>query len=580
MDSGPREAWTIRDVDDAARLRLVKDLGLHDVTARCLVARGVTEPDKAGNFLAPRLGQLRPPAGMAGFREAQERLVSAIQRRETIGIFGDYDVDGVTSTALLTSFLRGIGATVVRKVAERDAGYGFGEAQALWFADQGCRLIVTLDCGTSDVPAILAARARGVDVIVVDHHQVPDRADHPALALLNPHRPDSTYPFRGLCSAGLAFYVAAGLRTALRQAGWFTGGRAEPDIRNLLDLVAVGTIADLAPLREENRILVTAGLAELSQRRRPGLLALLRAAQVPDDRPLDEIDVGWRIGPRLNAPGRLGDAEPALALLLAADTAEAEQRVAVLEEANTRRRLIQDQMLAEALVDAAALPDLPALVVARAGWHAGVAGIVAAKLVDRFARPSVVIAIDERKGEGRGSVRSVPGVDAYRALHACREHLVRYGGHAQAAGLSVDLSQGAARIEALRHAFANEAATCERTPPSIAVDALLSLGDVSDKLATELGSLAPFGMANQAPVLAAQGSRVTASRRVGEDGSHLKLTLECGRDLSSHQAIAFRMGERDPGVGATVDVAFRPEVSTFRGTRRLELNVCALRPAL
>ncbi len=270
----------------------------------------------------------------------------------------------------------------------------------------------------------------------------------------------------------------------------------------------------------------------------------------------------------------MGDAEPALALLLAVDAAEAQSRVAVLEEANTRRRTIQDQMLAEALDDALAGDDLPAVVVARTGWHPGVAGIVAAKLVERFGKPAVVIAVDERAGEGRGSVRSVPGVDAFRALDACRDLLVRYGGHAQAAGLTVVPGQ----IDSLRTAFAAQAAG-ERSPQMVNVDAMISLGDVDDKLADELRSLAPFGMSNQAPIIAAPRARVTASRRVGEDGSHLKLTLECERDATSHSAIAFRMGERDPGVGATVDVAFRPEMSTFRGTRRLELNVCALRLA-
>lgn len=567
-------AWRLRSVDEPASLRLVRDLGIHSATARCLIARGIDSTELAGAFLQPRLANLRSPVGMAGLREATTRLQLALQNNETIGIFGDYDVDGVTAAALVTSFLREVGGKVVVRVAARDSGYGFGEPHARWFAEMGCRVVVTLDCGTSDLPAIEAARACGIDTIVVDHHQVPDRADHPAFALINPHRPDSTFPFRGLASVGLGFYLACALRTSLKQAGWFTS-RREPDVRRLLDLVAVGTIADLAPLREENRILVAIGLRELSERKRPGFAALLRGALVPEDRALDEIDVGWRLGPRLNAPGRLGDAQPSLDLLLAKDEVEAAARAAVLEENNLRRRTLQDVMVVEALEEAELVADHAAIVVARAGWHPGVVGIVAAKLVDRYGKAAVVIALDPVTGEGRGSVRSVPGVDAYRALHACRDHVIRYGGHAAAAGLTVAASE----IPRVRELFAAEAARAVRPARAVEVDAAISLGDVDDKLAREVCSLAPFGQGNAAPVIVAPRARVTASRRVGDDGSHLKLTLQCGSYATTHSAIAFRMGERDPGVGATVDVAFRPEISLFRGMRRLELNVCAMRLA-
>jgi single-stranded-DNA-specific exonuclease len=563
--------WELRTLDEEVCARLARELGVLPATARCLVGRGLTGSAEAGAFLKPRLGQLRPPVGLAGFAEAVERLARAVVAGETVGLFGDYDVDGVTSSALLASFLGQVGARAVVKVAERAAGYGFGEAQAAWLAERGARVIVTVDCGTSDLPAIHACRARGVDVIVVDHHQVPEAGAHPALALLNPHRRDSAYPFRGLASVGLSFFVAAALRTALRERGWFRG-RPEPDVRTLLDLVAVGTVADLAPLREENRVLVSAGLRELGLRRRPGLAALLSIAGVPADRALGETDIGWKLAPRLNAPGRLGDAEPALLTLLAADPAEALRHASACEEANQRRRELQDRMYAEAVADADAQAGAAAIVVARPGWHAGVAGIVAAKLVDRHAKPAVVIAVDA-SGEGRGSLRTPSGFDLYRALEACGEHLVRYGGHAQAAGLTVRVE----RIAALRAAFAAQAERRSAAAPPVAVDAVLPLGEVSAQLAAELAQLQPFGVGNEAPVLAAAGARVRASRRVGDDGSHLKLTLECERDAVAHSAIAFRMGDRDPGVGASVDVVFRPELSEWRGERRLELNVTDLK---
>ena len=292
------ERWKIAEPDAERARALAAELALSEPTARVMIARGLADPDAARRFLAPRLGELRTPERMAGFARAVERLASAVRGGEPIGVFGDYDVDGVTTAALLTSFLRACGATVHPRVARRDAGYGFGVPVATTLADRGCRDIITGDCGTSDHEAVSAARARGSDVIVVDHHQVPDR-ELDAYALINPHQPACGFPFKGLCSAGVAFYLAAALRTRLREAGHFRA--AEPDPRAWLDLVAVGTIADLAPLTAENRILVAAGLRVLAQRRRPGLALLIERAEL--DRDPSAFDVSFRLAPRLNAPG-------------------------------------------------------------------------------------------------------------------------------------------------------------------------------------------------------------------------------------------------------------------------------------
>ncbi|MBE7453746.1 MAG: DHH family phosphoesterase [Kofleriaceae bacterium] len=415
---------SVRSLDDGAVARLARGLAVRDATARCLVARGHGEVERARAFLNPRLGELRRPegeAGMAGFATAADRVAAAVLRRQRIAVFGDYDVDGVTTCALLTSFLRGCGGDVVARVARRDEGYGFTAiaAEELLAADPG--LVITGDCGTSDGEVIAAVRARGVDVIVVDHHTVPAAgAVHPALALVNPHRADSSFPFRGMASVGIAFYLAAAIRTRLRAEGWFAG-RPEVDPRDLLDLVALGTIADLVPLAGENRILAAAGLRLVAERRRPGLAALLAAAGVDaaDARAVDEKTVAWKLAPRLNAPGRLGDAAPALELLLAGAD-EATARAQALEEVNQRRRALQDQMVEEALAAAGDAPG-PAIVVASERWAPGVVGIVAAKLVDRFARPAFVIAVDPVTGVGRGSARrgrrrrSVPRAPPARA---------------------------------------------------------------------------------------------------------------------------------------------------------------------
>jgi single-stranded-DNA-specific exonuclease len=577
--------WTIRDVHGGTVSALSAALGVRQVTARCLAARGIVDPGLARSYLDPKLAELRPPAGLAGLSRAVDRLCRAVCAGERVGCFGDYDVDGVTTTALVTGFLRQLGVSAVARVARREAGYGFGEADARWFAEQGVSVIVTGDCGTSDVPAIQLAARLGVDVIVIDHHTVPEEvrgadgevAPHPAFALINPLRNDSTFPFRGMASVGLAFYVMQRMRTRLRELGYFRtgatgarGGRPEPDLREWLDVVAIGTIADLVPLSGENRILTHAGLRRLAERRRPGLAALLARAGVGLDQPVDERTIGWKLAPRLNAPGRLGDAEPALALLLAEDRATAEAAAETLERANLERRAEQDRVTAEcqaALAEGGT--DGPAIIVAGRGWPSGVVGIVAARLVDTYRRPAFVIAVDAETGIGRGSARSAGGVNLYRALERAAPHLVRYGGHAAAAGLTVT----ADRIPALRESLL--AAVAEQAGGSgdgdRAADAEVDLGEVDERLADELASLAPFGKGNEQPILVGRGLRVRDSRRVG-DGTHLKLVLE-GAGGTIRAGIAFGLGDRDPGPGSAIDCAFSAGISTWGGGRSVELHI-------
>lgn len=541
----------------------------------------MSDVEAARGFLEPKLGGLRRPegsAGLAGFAVAADRVTAAVLRRERVAVFGDYDVDGVTTCALLTSFLRACGADVVPRVARRDEGYGFCAAAAEDLMALAPRLVITGDCGTSDGGVISTVRARGVDVVVVDHHTVPAAGEiHPALALVNPFRADSSFPFRGMASVGIAFYLAAAVRTRLKEQGWFKD-RPEVDPRDLLDLVALGTIADLVPLSSENRILTAAGLKLVAERKRPGLAALLGAAgvEVGGDRPIDEKTVSWKLAPRLNAPGRLGDAAPALALLLASG-AEAESRAQALEETNTRRRELQDRMVEEALamVEAGADPG-PAVVVASDRWAPGVVGIVAAKLVDRYQRPAFVLAVDAQTGVARGSARSAGGVDLYRALGQCAPMLERWGGHAAAAGLTVRAADGdmIGTIDRLREALgAAVLADGSGKVVDVQADADIELGLVDERLADELAGLAPFGQENPAPLLVGRGLKVRSSRKVGNDGSHLKLELACPSTGAWRGAIAFGQGADDPGEGAEVDVAFTPSRSTWNGKSRVELEV-------
>lgn len=575
-------SWQLREVDGSRVAALAGALGVLPITARCLLARGVTDAGVGKDYLDPRLGSLRPPEGLAGLDVAVSRLARAVARGERIGVFGDYDVDGVTSAALLASFLGQCGVTVTARVANRASGYGFGVTDARGFADARCSLIVTCDCGTSDLPAIAEANARGIDVIVIDHHTVPAQGDdappHPALALINPHRVDSRFPFRGMASVGLSFYVAAKLRTELRRNGTFNAERSAPDVRSLLDLVALGTIADMVPLVQENRILASWGLRELARSPRPGLAALLRRAELTPGEPITEQQVSWRLGPRLNAPGRLGEADPALRLMLARTPVDAERWADVLEDANETRRALQDDVYraAREQLDGQRDPGA-ALVVAGEGWPHGVVGIVAAKLVKEYGRPVFAIAIDAATGEGRGSARTCGDVDLYAALERCGEHLVRFGGHKGAAGLTVHRDRIPALRDALRAAvmMQQSAAAEAAARADLLADAEVGLIDVGERLVDELSRLAPFGVGNEAPLLVCRGLRVRESRRVGEDGGHLKVALE---DAAGAQCngIAFGQGERDPGQGATIDVAFEPTINEWQGRRRVELTIRGL----
>ncbi|HEY7956256.1 MAG TPA: single-stranded-DNA-specific exonuclease RecJ [Polyangia bacterium] len=557
--------WLTATPDRDRATELGRAIGLSPLCAQLLLNRGVSAPAEARRYLAPRLGDLRRPDGdqaMRGFGVAVGRLERALAERETIGIFGDYDVDGVTSAALLTRFLREAGGQVVPRVARRDAGYGFGAADAQALSDAGCKVAITCDCGTSDHDALAHARSLGLDAIVVDHHQVPDR-EIEALALINPHQPGCLFPFKGLASVGVAFYLAAALRTRLRERGW----PSLPDPRALLDLVALGTVADLAPLTFENRILVHAGLERLRQRSHPGLEALCQVSGLPDG-VRRTADLGLRLGPRLNAPGRLGAAQLALDLLLCDDPARAPELASACEDANRRRKDVQERVLREALADGERQARLghAVIVAAGQGWHPGVVGIVAARLVERFHRPAAVIALD---GElGRGSLRTANGFDLHAGLAACADLLVRFGGHAAAAGLTIEKS----KLPALSERLGAEVrrALGERPPGrELRLDAEIGLDLVDEPLIAELERLEPFGIGNPEPLFGARGVTLERARVVGD--THLQVTLRDGD--YARDGIGFGLAEGAPASGARVRAAFFPEVDTFRGVRRVRVRL-------
>ncbi len=556
---------------DAVRAsRLADALRLHPLAARVLAARGLAEPADAEAFLAASLADLPDPRTMTGMDAAVARIVRAVEGGERIALYGDYDVDGVTSTALLAGFLRASGADVVTYVPHRLVeGYGLNTAAVEKLAREGARLLVTLDCGITSAPEVRAAAALGVDAVVVDHHTVPVELPA-AAAILNPHQPGCAYPTKDLAAVGVTFALAMALRRALRERGRFGAERPEPNLKDALDLVALGTVADVVPLVGANRILVRAGLEVLARGRRPGVRALKRVAGVAEGAEVTAGQVGFRLAPRINAAGRLDDAGRGVRLLLETDEARADALARELDGENQARQELERTILEEALHDAAERVGAGArgLVLARDGWHAGVVGIVASRVVERFHRPAVLVALGER--EGKGSGRSIESFHLHDALRACEGHLVRFGGHRHAAGVTIARDA----VPGFREAFEAHAARHvkdEDLVPRCRIEGWIEERDVSERAALDLAKLGPYGAGHPEPVFALRGAAARA-RTVGAGGAHLKLAL--GR----LDAIGFGMGDRLALCGGPLEAAFTVGLDEWDGRRRLQLKLRDVRP--
>jgi len=553
-------------VDVALAERLTTELHLPPLVSRLLVARGMSAVDDARNYLRPRMDQLHPPQAMRGMAEAVERLSVAIRSGETILVHGDYDVDGMCSTTILVRTLRHLGATAVPFAPHRiNDGYDLGPAGVRAAVAAGATVLVTCDCGTTAHEPVADLRRRGIDVIITDHH-LPSRPPPDCVAVLNPRVAGCDYPDKDLCAAAVSFKLSLAL---LEQHG------ASPNVAlNMLDLVALATVADVAPLRGENRILVRYGLRLMSETKNIGLRALINASGL-EGRELTAGRVGFILAPRLNAVGRIGDAKRGLDLLLSSDEGEANGIARDLEEINRTRQNIDRDTLdaARKLAAAQDLDSVAGLVLAAEGWHPGVIGIVASRLVEDLYRPVLLIAVDG--GIGKGSGRSIPAFDLHGGLTACADILMRYGGHRAAAGLTVD----AARIPELAARFdsiARERLTRDDLTPELRVDLELPLGEANDSLEKLLRHFEPFGLGNPAPLLATKGCRLaSAPRVVGQNG--LKFAL---RDATTElEGVWWGVSHRLSEWSATqvVDVAYRLERDLWRDTSRLVARLADIR---
>lgn len=554
---------------------LTRATGVSPLLAQCLLNRGLSEPDPIQQFLEPRLKNLSDPFALPNMERAVQRLHAARERSEPLVIFGDYDVDGVTSTALLVEVLTALGWRVHRYLPHRkDEGYGLSQTGVRNCLEQfPVPLLLAVDCGSTAVEAVGWLKEQCVDVVVLDHHQVsvPPPA---AVALVNPQLgPPDSPSFRELCSVGLAFKLAH----ALVKAGRDRNGELERsfDVRPLLDLVALGTIADLVPVTGENRILVAAGLRYLNQTARPGLRALREIAQIT--RPIGGYEVGFQLGPRLNAAGRLENAREALDLLLAPDAAAAEPIARRLDARNRERQEIERKIADEVIGAVGARFDPTrdfVIVEGQLLWHIGVVGIVASRVLREFYRPTIILGGDAK--EWRGSGRSIDGFDLASALRECDDLLLRHGGHAMAAGLSVHPENVNALRERL-NAIVRRTLKPEQLQASLRLDAEVALGDLDLDRLRELDRLQQTGIGNPPVQLFARHlTHQRPLRRMGTDKRHVKMWVTDGR--AALEAVWWGAGEEALPVGR-FDLAFAPQINEYDGRASVQLKVLDWRPA-
>ncbi|MCC6741582.1 MAG: single-stranded-DNA-specific exonuclease RecJ [Planctomycetia bacterium] len=566
--------WQVAPAHPERAERLARALSVSPIVGQLLINRSIEDPAAASLFLRVQLDHLHDPFLLREMHKAVDRLQRALRDNECILVFGDYDVDGVTGTSLMVQFFRTLGKEVRFYIPHRvQEGYSLSRAAIQKFAEEGVKVLVTVDCGTTNIEEVRLAQQLGMDVIVTDHHE-PMAVLPPALAVLNPKMQDSGYPFPGLCGAGMAFKLVWALAKGLHGHHRISGPLAH-FFADSMGLVSLGTIADVAPLVGENRVFATYGLAALGGSQAPGIQALLKSAGL-EGTPLNAGHVGFRIGPRLNAGGRMGSATVGVELLLTDSPERAETIVADLEAANTERQKVEAAILEQALKMVEEEHDLendPVIVLADDRWHSGVIGIVASKIAERYYRPAILIALKD--GKGKGSGRSIPAFHLYDALATCRDLLNAFGGHSHAAGLEIQRENVPAMRQRLNE-FARNALKADDLVPRLAIDAEIHLEHLTREAVREIQLLEPHGHGNPAPVLATSNLRIAGEPRViGKTGDHVSFYVVQGK--ASVKAIGFGMSDRFEELSLNrrrpLSLAFAPIINEWQGRESVELQV-------
>ncbi|HDL52386.1 MAG TPA: single-stranded-DNA-specific exonuclease RecJ [Proteobacteria bacterium] len=563
--------WVLRPQDAAKAAELAEALDTTPLVGQILLNRGLGNRDDALQFLNSHLGDLTDPFLINDMDRAVERIISALQNDEKILIYGDYDVDGVTATSLLLLFLRDLGFSAYYYIPNRvHEGYGINVESIRRFHREGISLIITVDCGISSVKEIALAKSLGLGVVVTDHHEPP--AELPdADALINSLLKNCSFPYKFLSGVGMAFYLLAGLRKGLRENGFFEG-RPEPALLDYLDLVAVGTIADIVPLTGLNRILVRAGLEQINLKPRLGIKTLLSVCGIPSGQ-VDSTAVAYRLAPKINAAGRLSDASAGVRLLTTESAPDAERLAGYLDIENVERQRIEARIF-NAAVDKIMSMGLDdehrSIVLYSPDWHPGVVGIVASRLMEKYYRPTVLLCMED--GICKGSARGIPGFHLYQGLTSCKDLLMEFGGHKYAAGIKMAQD----KIDLFRERFEEVVKNTVPDEGFIPVMTLDTVAGVADMNLQEVGkfqSLSPFGAGNPEPVVLFSDVRIVNPRIVG--GNHLSFMVS--QNGSSIEAIAFRQAHEIDNLGEGMDLAAVPEVQTWRGTEKVKLRVKEMR---
>lgn len=559
--------WKVREPKLTLQKALSESLNISPLICQILINRGISDAEQVARFLSSTLSDLRSPLEMKGMKEGVERVIYAVNKKEKIAIFGDYDVDGITATSILFLFLRSAGANVTYYIPERlKEGYGLNPDAVRKLSETEVTLLITVDCGISSKHEVALAKELGMDAIITDHHEIPDELPA-AYAIINPKQPDCPFPFKHLAGVGVAFNMIIALRAALRDAGFWKTDEV-PNLREYLDLVALGTVADVVPLVDENRIFVKYGLIELTESKKAGIIALKDVSGLKETAITSDL-VGYRLAPRINAAGRVGKGEDGVRLLTSDNYAEALEIAKILDEGNKERQGLEEQIISEvrAMLDVQpSIINRRTIVLASEGWHPGVIGIVASRIADSFYKPTVLIAVKD--GIGKGSARSIHAFMLYEGLKECSHLLEAFGGHDYAAGLTLKTGN----IEKFRQEFervASEKLSDADMIPEIVVDAGLDLKDVTEELVNELEKLAPFGEANREPLLCSNGLGVADCRVVGNN--HLKLKVR--QNDTTCDAIGFGMGNLDISRGVSLDTAFVPQINVWNGIKSIQLKL-------
>ena len=557
-----RYKWNVRSNITEIAKKLSKDIGVSPVVAQVLINRGLVSNDDIKDFLSPSLIKLPDPFLLSDAKKAAERVADAVENKETVCIYGDYDIDGSTAVATLAGFLKEVGVDVFYYQPERfGEGYGISIDAIKKVIQKGASLIISVDCGTSNVETALFCKKEGVDLIITDHHKLGDVEPEP-YAFVNPHKPGEPACFSNLAGVGVAYYLVIAIRKVLRDKGFFSSGRTEPDLKNYLDLVAFGTVADVVSILGVNRILVKRGLECINSNPRKGIKALKEISGVKGN--INSESISYILAPRLNAAGRMGSASRSVELLLSNDDVESQNLAVVLHEENQKRVSFQNKswQQVQTMADTCdALNSKFSLTFASEGWHQGVIGIIASKAVEKWYKPTAVYSISEN-GIAKGSARSIHGIDIFTVFSEFRDIFEDFGGHDMAAGMSIKTDR-IAKFEELFEAGVGKLVKSKQALPTIDIDVEIKSSDINLRTINEIASMEPFGSENPYPVFLCRGVKVFNKMVLKE--KHLKLKLENGID-----AIGFNMSEMEQVADDKIDIVFKPSINEWNGTKQVQ----------